>query len=438
MGTPLQRTSRRMSTVGKRVPVVVVGAGLTGSCVALALASRDVDVLLVDQDERAMNRASLRNEGKIHLGFVYANDPSLATSTLMLEGAVSFGSILSDLVGDAFQDVGISTPFNYLVAHDSLKEADDLEEFYEDLDSIYREAGRPEYLGTHPKKLARRLAPAEWTSRFSPSVVAAAFETAELAVDSDDLAVVVRNALSASSKIELRCGCTVDAVTASSNGYLISGTSREGSFQLEAEQVVNASWERRAAFDAEFGIRPLGDLLHRLKYRVIGMLPSSLAGGPSVTMVLGRYGDVVVRPNGSGFFSWYPVCLQGWTNESEPPRMWDEPCRGDVPPAMSQSIAEQTLSAIGSWYMGADRSQPIVVDAGVIVAGGMTDVNDPESALHRRLRVGVTSIDGYHSVDPGKLTTAPMFAVRAADRVYENIGRMHGRLFAVGESGGSR
>jgi hypothetical protein len=31
--------------------------------------------------------------------------------------------------------------------------------------------------------------------------------------------------------------------------------------------------------------------------------------------------------------------------------------------------------------------------------------------------VGVSSSDGYHSVDPGKLTTAPLFAALAAERV---------------------
>ena len=57
------------------------------------------------------------------------------------------------------------------------------------------------------------------------------------------------------------------------------------------------------------------------------------------------------------------------------------------------------------------------VDAGAIVAYGRTDVNDPGSGLHDRTRVGVTSCDGYHSVDPGKLTTAPLFGELAARSV---------------------
>ena len=59
--------------------VLILGAGLQGAGVALELASRGVAVTVVEQDEVACNRASLRNEGKIHLGFIYANDASRAT-----------------------------------------------------------------------------------------------------------------------------------------------------------------------------------------------------------------------------------------------------------------------------------------------------------------------------------------------------------------------
>ena len=57
------------------------------------------------------------------------------------------------------------------------------------------------------------------------------------------------------------------------------------------------------------------------------------------------------------------------------------------------------------------------VDAGVIFSWGQTDITDPASGLHRRDETGVQSADGYHSVNTGKLTTAPLFAVDAADRV---------------------
>jgi hypothetical protein len=58
-----------------------------------------------------------------------------------------------------------------------------------------------------------------------------------------------------------------------------------------------------------------------------------------------------------------------------------------------------------------------VVKGGVIVAWGETDIYDPESELHRRYEIGVTSAGRYHSIDPGKLTMAPYFAERCADRI---------------------
>jgi L-2-hydroxyglutarate oxidase LhgO len=70
--------------------VLIVGAGLQGCSIALELARLGVETLLVDRAERPFERASLRNEGKIHLGLVYAADRSLETARLQLRGALSF------------------------------------------------------------------------------------------------------------------------------------------------------------------------------------------------------------------------------------------------------------------------------------------------------------------------------------------------------------
>jgi len=37
--------------------------------------------------------------------------------------------------------------------------------------------------------------------------------------------------------------------------------------------------------------------------------------------------------------------------------------------------------------------------------------------LHTRTRIGIRSKDGYHSVDPGKYTMVPLFAVEVAHRI---------------------
>ena len=60
--------------------IAVLGAGIQGVCVALALEVAGHTVALIDQAEDCLLRTSLRNEGKIHLGFTYANDRSLRTT----------------------------------------------------------------------------------------------------------------------------------------------------------------------------------------------------------------------------------------------------------------------------------------------------------------------------------------------------------------------
>ena len=60
-----------------------------------------------------MDAASRHNEGKIHLGFVYANDPTFRTAELMFRGAGQFAPLMRRWLGTAFDDIPVSTPFNY-------------------------------------------------------------------------------------------------------------------------------------------------------------------------------------------------------------------------------------------------------------------------------------------------------------------------------------
>jgi len=411
----------------REASVAVLGAGLQGSCVALELARRGHEVVLLDQDAVPMNRAGLRNEGKIHLGLIYANDPTLATARLQLEGALSFRTLLARWLGTALDDLHLATPFVYLVARDSLLQPEALAEHYSRVEALYAEqrAERPDldYLGTRPERLAWRLAPEKMARYFREARFLAGFGTAELAVDTDQLARLVREAIARAPGIRFLPGRRVEAVARTSGGFAVEGGGPEGPWRIEAAQVVNATWESRLALDRGFGLEIGEGWVHRLKYRVIARLPEALAGAPSVTMVLGPYGDVVVRPDGTAYLSWYPLGLKGWSHDVRPPAAWDAPCRGEVDAAEAREFSAAVLQAIDAWYPGIGSSEPILVDAGAIVAYGKTDVDDAASGLHDRTRIGVTSADGYHSVDPGKLTTAPLFAMAVADRVTEAAGR---------------
>jgi hypothetical protein len=54
---------------------------------------------------------------------------------------------------------------------------------------------------------------------------------------------------------------------------------------------------------------------------------------------------------------------------------------------------------------------------GVIFAWGSTGIDDRRSGLHNRFAIGPRTVGRYHSVDTGKLTTAPLHARMVTERV---------------------
>lgn len=407
--------------MSSRLPIAVLGAGIQGCCVALELARRGCRVVLVDQDDQPMNRTSVRNEGKIHLGLVYAHDPLGHTADLMLRGALHFFPLLSRWLGEAVYRLPPSTPFLYLVAEDSLLKPDELEQHYHQVETICRgmldEDRTLNYLGLRPDRLVQRLPNDELARHFRASCLLGGFATEERALNTLEVAQHIRQAVHNHPAITFLPSHAVRSVSRCGDVFRVEGEGSDGVWALEAEQVVNATWANRQALDRSMGIEPEPGVLHRLKYRVLAHLPPRLRSGPSVTMVIGRYGDVVIRPDGTVYLSWYPVAMKGWSHDLQPPAAWNEAATGKVSPELAVEIAREIMNAIDAWYPGMAEVTPYQVDAGVICAYGTTDVDDQSSGLHNRTRIGVRSFDGYHSVSTGKYTCAPWFAVEAAEAV---------------------
>ena len=100
--------------------VAVLGGGLQGACVALELAANGIAVDLYEKNDRCLSQASAHNEGKIHLGYVYANDPTMQTARLMARGALDFTSLMRRWIGDAIDAIPVSEPFYYVVHRQSM------------------------------------------------------------------------------------------------------------------------------------------------------------------------------------------------------------------------------------------------------------------------------------------------------------------------------
>src|ERR1044071_249344 len=107
--------------------LAVLGGGVQGTCVAMALADAGYHVDIFDANERLLSQASTRSEGKVHLGYVYANDKSLKTARLMIKGAVAFSPLLRRWLGPDLDKVPVSKPYYYAVRRDSMLPAAEID-----------------------------------------------------------------------------------------------------------------------------------------------------------------------------------------------------------------------------------------------------------------------------------------------------------------------
>lgn len=398
----------------QRERVMVLGAGLQGACAALVAAQRNHSVCLIEQAPRCLDRASLRNEGKIHLGHVYAHDAGFKTADLMLRSALSFAPLLERWIPDQLDWPALrTTPFTYIITHDTLVPSSALFEHYARVEARCRELQSADadlhYLGERLDWLWREERPPQG---LDPAFAAGAVATPEVSIDLVRFRQIIADALARDPRIELLYGHAVEELTRVSHGFSAAGRTADGRrWVRDAGCVVNALWDGRLGIDAQLGLIPTRPWVHRLKHRVIGRTPAALAGLPSMTFVLGAFGDVVTRPDDDSLYlSWYPACQTGWSQELKPPHAWGAAQTGNLGKSEQAAIIQGTLAAFDQIIPGLGQTQDAVADGGVIFSWGNSNIEDRDSELHQRHRIGISGGDGYFSIDTGKLTSAPYFA----------------------------
>jgi glycine/D-amino acid oxidase-like deaminating enzyme len=391
--------------------------------VALALAERGITTAIFDRNDRLLSRAAVANEGKIHLGYMYANDRSYSTARVMMQGALAFAPFFARHLGLSQDSLSISRPAAYVVHRDSQRTPDQVSRYLESVHALIREASegrRDAYFGRDLTDEPRMWSEAEREAQFDPQVAVAAFDTAEVAIDPAALAVAVRKRIDADPRIDVRLGHQVTSVD-DANGLEVVLQASGGIVRERFDHVVNALWDGRFAINETRGLRPDRPWLHRLKYGVSFRLPRGTNLPPSATFVSGPFGEVVSYADGLTYLTWYPVCLRGISTDVTPPEWPTYPTE-----PLRSGLLEGTLKAMAQFVpslraLNPGELQDVTVKGGVIVAWGQTDIYDPASELHRRFEIGVTSAGRFHSIDPGKLTMAPYFADVCARRILQDI-----------------
>jgi hypothetical protein len=363
-----------------------------------------------------MTQASLRNEGKIHLGYVYAHDPTLRSAARMVDGAATFAPLLERWLGMPMAQFGHSSPFNYVVHRDSMLTPGQFETHARRThDLVGERVADGDYFGVDVGRPPERLSPAEVEASYRSTAVQAVYRTAEIGIDPRVLAKAVRERIAAEARICLRLETEVHGVRVEGDRIAVL-SSKAGSPSTEHyDHVVNALWDGRLAVDASIGLAPRRPWLFRVKHFLI--VSSGFLSLPSTTIVLGPFGDVVDYGDGSFYLSWYPSGLQGASSELQVPP-WLRSLPQDSISEVRSGIVEGLASVVsGLDGLSSDDLANAELVGGVIFAWGASDIDDRGSELHSRFAIGPRSVGRYHSIDTGKLTTAPLNAHIVCNRV---------------------
>jgi glycine/D-amino acid oxidase-like deaminating enzyme len=387
--------------------VAVIGAGITGCSTALLLARRGVRVTLIDQADQPFSGASRWNEGKIHLGYLYAGDPSLATARRLLPGGLSFRPIVEDLLSCSLESVTTPEDDVYLVHRDSVVSVDAMRRHVSHVTSLA--ASHPsaaDYLGDISEW--RELDRGELSSY--DDRVLGGFHVPERSVSTRWVADRYVDLLVATA-VDYVGGFRVDSigsVDGSLSGPLTLDSESPGSSLGPFDVVVNAAWEGRLALDASLGMTPPAVRSHRFRLAVF-----LRASGPrelprSAVVCTGPFGDVKNYGGRDFYLSWYPAGLVVEGVDVAPPPL---PPLGDEERA---TVLQQTTAELRGLVPGLEElmahADDKVVEGGWVYAEGRGSLADPRSSLHRRERVGMTRMGSYLSVDTGKYSIGPWLA----------------------------
>lgn len=392
---------------------IVLGAGIQGICVALMLEAQGYRVELVDKSSGIMNRASLNYEGRIHLGFVYGMDKSQKTGQRMVLDALNFAPYLEKLIGDKIDWLALcSKPTDYFVARDTILPADQVERYFENIQSFYCEQldnKNLNYLGQRPKSLFQRIS---IPSYFNADRVTDCFRTTEFSVDQLKIKKMLQRALSQLPQVNIRLQYLVESIEKEVNGYIVRGKDSTGeNIDLHASIVVNCLWEKRAYFDQQLGLEVEKQSI-RLKYGIVVALDDFLSKINSFAMVLGANGNFVCNPrSNTAFFAWYPSCLRGLMEYGEIPEDWDRVADGFVDPELYEILVEENLRNFKELLPGLRSVDVIKIKGGMILGPAgknyTKDIDQPDSVLHTRSESPIRQSDGYYSISTGKFTSAP-------------------------------
>jgi glycine/D-amino acid oxidase-like deaminating enzyme len=383
----------------------VLGAGVMGSCVALYLANEGFDVSLFDEEPTPMRGASRWNEGKIHLGYLYAADPTLRTAQRVLDGGLAFTPLVEELIGESVECHMTDADDIYLIHRESVVDVATAGAYFDAVSDLVRAHPRAaSYLWDASAARAEELTLEELAPMGDPEVIVGGFRVPERSVQTRWVADRLCDALNGASRVEQRMGVRVTAAERIDGSWRVRG---EGNVDEPFDVVVNALWHGRPKIDVTAGLPPEESLSHRYRVSVFARTARSVSV-PNMVIGIGPFGEIKNYNGRDLYLSWYPDGLLSESEGIDPvlPRAMSEEERQQTARTMVSHLAE-LLPPVGEVL---DAAESLRLGGGFVFAQGQGSLSDPASTLHRRDKFGIRRLERYYSVDTGKYSTAPWMA----------------------------
>jgi hypothetical protein len=372
-----------------------------GCTTSVFLARKGAEVTLFEGTPKLMDGASRWNEGKVHLGYLYAADPSLSTAARVLPGGLAFKALIEQLLEVPITAAVTQEDDFYLLHPDSVVEADEMNLYFQRVSELVAQHHQNgDYLAPlgKPERLSRFHLDTIGSDR-----IQAGFRVPERSVRTAWIADRLVEAVNATSRVTALKDTRVqrvDSVTDSWNGPWRIQTN-QGTF-ASFDVVVNALWGGRLEVDVASGLDPAPGWSHRFRLSLFLKTREKLSL-PSVVLAAGPFGDVKNYDGHNFYASWYPV---GLLAEGTSVRTPDIPPIPD-PDAFSQAVAQGLSRWIPNTTELFRRAESAVLGGGWVFARGQGSLADRQASLHLRDRFGVERRGTYFSVDSGKYSTAP-------------------------------
>jgi len=403
--------------------IAVLGGGILGVCTALELAQRGRHVTLIEGAADLLQGASRWNEGKIHLGFLYAADPTLSTATRLIPGGLAFATLVERLVGQSIDEFATTDDDVFLVHRDSVVDANSFASYAARTAELIRVAasqdGASPYLTDVKRARAHALSPSELSCLTESEDVVAGFAVPERSVSTVPIADLLCRAVRTEPCVEVHENTWISGVQRRDDGRWDVLTSSSGATDHRAfDVVVNALWEGRLAVDATAGVVPSAPWSHRFRAGVFGQAADSALR--SAVLCTGPFGDVKRYADGRVYLSWYEAGLVAEGNALEPPR-----AAAVLTPDRLAAVERETLGALSRYFPPVvqlrEHATQLQVRGGWVYAIGQGSLADRASTLHQRDKFNMTIDDGYISVDTAKYSLAPWLANRVARMIDRGV-----------------